>query len=320
VRADLPSPPGRRSPARRLTGAAVLVALALAAAQIVLAAPPAPDFTVSPLTPQPGESVTFASTVPDPAITVEWDFENDGSFDATGDTAQHAYAGSGEMTVRMRATDTAGESAETTRTVRVNAPPVASFSVGPAIPVVGAPVTFDGSSSSDDGAIAAYDWDLDGDGAFGDASGATVDYMFSAAGERTVRLQVTDSEGVTATETKTLRVNAPPIASFGFSPGVPQVGSQVTFDGSSSSDDGAIAAYEWDLDGDGEFDDAAGPTAQHAFDSAGEKTVRLRVTDADGVTATEAKTLRVGAPPTASFDFSPAVPEIGAAVTFDGSA
>jgi PKD repeat protein len=62
------------------------------------------------------------------------------------------------------------------------------------------------------------------------------------------------------------------------------VGEVVTFDGSGSTDDRTPAAdldYAWDL-GDGTT--ASGQTVHHAYDSAGEYTATLTVTDAEGAT------------------------------------
>ena len=71
----------------------------------------------------------------------------------------------------------------------------------------------------------------------------------------------------------------------------------VNFDGSNSYDpDGTVVSYEWDLDGDGEFDDASGPQITHAFTSYGDKTVLLRVTDDMGQTDIDTVTISVASP------------------------
>ena len=56
----------------------------------------------------------------------------------------------------------------------------------------------------------------------------------------------------------------------------------VTFTSTSADPDGTIAAYAWDLDNDGTFDDGVGPTAQRSFPNGSTYTVRLRVTDGNG--------------------------------------
>ncbi len=67
-------------------------------------------------------------------------------------------------------------------------------------------VTFDGSGSTDDGSISAYQWDF-GDGS-PIATDATVTHTFDTVGEYIVTLQVTDDLGVvnTNTDTNTIRI------------------------------------------------------------------------------------------------------------------
>jgi uncharacterized delta-60 repeat protein len=70
--------------------------------------------------------------------------------------------------------------------------------------VAGAPVAFDGASSSDlDGSVTSYSWDF-GDGST--ATGATVSHTYASDGDYTVRLTVTDDKGVPASTTQTLTV------------------------------------------------------------------------------------------------------------------
>ncbi|MEA5385878.1 PKD domain-containing protein [Haloarculaceae archaeon H-GB11] len=71
-------------------------------------------------------------------------------------------------------------------------------------------------------------------------------------------------------------------------------GAPVSLDASASSDvDGSISAYEWDLDGDGQFDDATGPTASTSFADDGTPTVSVRVTDDGGAADVASATVAV---------------------------
>jgi hypothetical protein len=98
-------------------------------------------------------------------------------------------------------------------------PPLAQLEpegkVAEAAGVEGAPVTLDASGSrpgADGAAITAYAWDLDGDGTFTDATGATPETTFPDEGTYDVRVVVTDAKGRTATASGAVKVtNAAPV-------------------------------------------------------------------------------------------------------------
>lgn len=84
-----------------------------------------------------------------------------------------------------------------------------------------------------------------------------------------------------------------PIPDFVVNPGIPQTNSDVEFDGTLSQDpDDSIATYEWDVDGDGNFE-TTGPKPTWNYSNAGEKTVTLRVTDQSGLSASKDKAIHV---------------------------
>ena len=182
-----------------------------------------------------------------------------------------------------------------------NQPPTASFTNSPTSPQTGQTVTFTDTSTDTDGTIAGREWDLDGDGAYDDSTAAAPTFVYSAAGDVTVRLRVTDDDGATATTSRVITVtqppppapNQPPTASFTNSPTSPQTGQTVTFTDTSTDTDGTIAGREWDLDGDGAYDDSTAAAPTFVYSAAGDVTVRLRVTDDDGATATTSRVITV---------------------------
>jgi plastocyanin len=83
--------------------------------------------------------------------------------------------------------------------------PTASFSFSPSAPAAGQAVAFDGSGSIDpDGSITSYSWDF-GDGSAA-GSGAAPHHVYAAPGSFSAKLTVTDSSGLTSTQTRTVRV------------------------------------------------------------------------------------------------------------------
>jgi hypothetical protein len=234
--------------------------------------------------------------------------------------------------VRVRVTDADGATAVAPVTVTVesvgttNQPPVASLAV-PSVAVVGQPVTLDASGSSDpDGTVTQYEWDFDGDGVYDQTtSQPSVNHTFAgAAGERTVGLRVTDNSASTATTTAKVNLVLPPLpgtlsASL---PNAVPLNTPITFTDTGASDPNsgaAITTYEWDLDGNGTFEQSTGttPTASHSYGSNGTRTVKVRVTSTTGATAVATYTLvALNQPPAiSSLTASPNPAVVGQSVT-----
>jgi PKD repeat protein len=308
---------------RRAAGLLGVPAVGLVIAQMVMAAPPTADFTISDGIPEIGESVSFSATVTDdPGDTHSylWDF-GDGTT-STSENPSHSYTAAGAKTVTLTVTDSAAPPEQTvvSHGLRVNAPPTPVFGFTPLNPNPGQIVQFTSTSSDPEGPV-LHGWDLDNDGAFDDGTDPSETTSFNSGGNHTVRLRVTDSDGVQRTIAQTLSVftNAPPAASFTFSgtssvtPSVPDVNETVNFVSTSTdlNGDGTIRRMDWDIDNDGEFDDGSGSTLARQFSTAGQKTVGLRVEDSSGATDQVTQTLRVNALPTAAINISNAEREPG---------
>jgi len=175
-----------------------------------------------------------------------------------------------------------------------NISPVANFTYSPIDPYLGQAVTFDASLSASNpntnAPIINYAWDF-GDGATG--TGETTTHTFTAYNNYTVTLNITDSEGQSAIATDTVRVYPrPPVASFDYSPKLPQVLVTVTFDASTSYDpDVTIVSYAWDF---GDSNTGSGVTTTHAYLYEGVYTVKLTVVDDAGLNSTTEKSVTVG--------------------------
>jgi PKD repeat protein len=118
--------------------------------------------------------------------------------------------------------------------------------------------------------------------------------------------------------------NTPPIAVISAIPTSGMAPLTVDFDGSGSFDPDleAIVSYEWDLDGDGQYDDATGVTAQRTY-GAGSHTAGLRVTDAGGESGTDSIPISASnTPPVPVIDnpSSALLWQVGEVVNFSGHA
>jgi len=160
---------------------------------------PSASFTASDTDVDTGDSVSFTSTSTDPDGSVAshaWDFDGDGATDATGSTASVSFANDGTRTVTLTVTDDDAAVRSVSRPVTVkNRPPRASFEYTPESPVAGQEVTLSSTSTDRDGSVVQHRWDLDGDGAFDDATGPKAKTTFDDAGAHTVALEVVDDDG-----------------------------------------------------------------------------------------------------------------------------
>src|SRR5690349_4183851 len=186
--------------------------------------------------------------------------------------------------------------------------PVASYTFGPAKPLVGQPIAFASASIPGSSLIFWQSWDFDGDG-HADAYGATATHTYTAPGIYTVNLLVLAWDGGFDSETKQIEVFRPPTASFSFAPAKPGAGRTTTLTSTSTAATGlALTSQKWDLNGDGQYDDGTGATATRTFPGPGTYTVGQRVTDRERVTDATTRQITVYAPPTAAFGFAPSSP------------
>jgi PKD repeat protein len=176
--------------------------------------------------------------------------------------------------------------------------PTADFTYIPAQPYTTGDTTLTSTAADPDGTIADQAWDLDGDGQYDDASGATVHTTFTVAGSHTVGLKVHDDHGSAAVATKTINVlvGGTPGAAFAVDPANPTIGEPATFTAAPNDDPHAHVVHtQWDFDGDGTWDadTGTGRAVQHTYNATGTVTAKLRVTDAEGDSDTKAITFTV---------------------------
>ena len=167
----------------------------------------------------------------------------------------------------------------------------------------GSNTLFQSTSTASSGTITQWLWDFDYDGQFDDGSGQNVNYVFPTSGTFLVGLRITTDLNETVQTYNTVVINPVGVASF-FAPEV-CAGSATSFtDNSTIASPGAIAAYAWDFDNNGSYDNGTGATAQYLFGGAGTYVVGLQVTSDSGCVSLTHGSVIVNPNPTANFSFT----------------
>ena len=145
-------------------------------------------------------------------VKYEWDFENNGLFDANSPTTAKSFNSPGIYSVILKVTDSNGLTDTETIIILVSQaaqPPTAR--IGTDKNSGNAPVTVNfnaaNSTAANGATITKYEWDFTNDGVF-DSNGSTASYSFSNDGTFANVLKVTDSKGLTDTETIIITVSA----------------------------------------------------------------------------------------------------------------
>ncbi len=245
----------------------------------------------------------------------EWDFDGDGTYDYVGadPNVLHTFWQDPNVVYpityqsRLRVTDDIGQTDVDTRLVTIAEPPHAPFAVigGPYTTNVGVPFHPDGSGSFDidpTDYITRQEWDFNGaDGYDFDNADAAVDcnappddcpqveWVYTTPGSYNIGLRVWDNAVLHPNNEKLpslpdfttvlVLTNHAPVAVIA-EPDVVIECTQVQLDGTGSYDEDANPlTYAWDLDEDGEYDDATGPAPTYTWYADGVYQVGLIVSD-----------------------------------------
>jgi len=279
---------------------------------------PVPNFTfeeaaaqATAITPkqdfQHDQVIQFNGTATDPdgddIVAWHWDFGDGNTSNEQNPT--HQYPNGGTFDVTLTVTDERGVTGEVTKTLEIEGPPnqppeITELNADPQNPAVDQDVDFEVVVEDPDqpeGTAFDYAWD------FGDETTSTTaapTHSFDEAGEYTVEVTVTDSQGATDTATIEISVGneAPTLTGVEADPATGNTGDPITFAalGYDDPDDDAADEYRWDF-GDDSTATTDGATVTHTYGAPDDYTVTVRVVDARGaISAPETVDITVEGP------------------------
>jgi PKD repeat protein len=290
---------------------------------------PYADFTWTPTIPTISQTVTFnASNSRSNGIMIvsyTWDF-GDGTTPilTISPTTTHQFAAAGTYNVTLAVKNDAGLIGTISKEIVVVSQPKVEFAWTPTTPYAYDSAVFNASSClSGGGIITSYTWNF-GDSNVTATTSPVITHSYLVGGDYIVTLNVTNSYGLFNTTSKTISI-APaqaPIAGFAYSPLSPGVYEAVTFDASASvARGGVIISYSWDF-GDGTTLTTATSIVYHNYQTAGNFSVTLNVTNTAAYSGVVTKQIVIApiSGPSASFTWFPIMPCFNQTIKFDASA
>jgi PKD repeat protein len=227
----------------------------------------------------------------DDIINYEWDFDEDGLVDKSGNNQSYTFEEAGTYDVVLIVTDSEGNKSEAELSVEVLTQGLrADLQINSSNGEVPLTVRFDASASSyKEGNIVAYEYDF-GDGNDPFVGGSSITYKYTKVGTFTAKVKVVADDGEEATDTVQIVVRPVGLtACFQLSPSTGTAPLFVSVDPSCSQ--GTVSAYEWNF-GDGEVSFDRRPET-HIYAEAGTYNITLEVTGEAGIVDAIERTLTV---------------------------
>jgi PKD repeat protein len=225
-----------------------------------------------------GNSVTFtvSETGGTGTLTYQWYYGNGTAISgATSSTYVVSFNSAGIYSYSIKVKDSVGYIATYSYTETVNSDPSVSISTSQNPTDVGNSITFTASGTGGTGAY-SYLWTINGGSSVSTSS--TFSYSFISAGTYTIKVQISDVYGDSATATLNVTVNSDPTVTAIASHTQIDLGATETFTASASGGYGSYS-YKWVLNG-----NSISTTSSftYVFNSVGNSTVEVILQDGTG--------------------------------------
>lgn len=233
--------------------------------------------------------------------TYLWEFGDGGQSNLQN--PEHMFTTSGDYTVTLTITDTAGCVNSISNLVTISGEPVAFFSFSN--PVCNQDeMQFTNQSYTSGGYIVSWNWN------FGDGNSTTVNFpddpnvshIYAASGSYNVTLTITTSTGCENVNTQMVTIQPSPVANFTNNNACLGVPIEFT-DQSQANGSGQIINYAWDFgdpaSGTGNASGVQNPS--HIFSAAGTYTVSLQITSSNSCVDTVTKVVVINPAPVVDF-------------------
>jgi PKD domain len=293
--------------------------------QAVESQPPTVSCSANPAAVTLGGSVAITADASSPEgrpLTYTWSASS-GTISGTGNVATLNTSGAapGTTTVTCKVADNQGLTASATTAVTVNvvplsSPPIIGCSANPQAVTLGGTAVITAIASSPEGRPLTYSWSASSGTISGTGNVATLNTSGAAPGTITVTCKVADNQGLTASGTTAVTVNAvplssPPIIRCSANPQAVTLGGTAVITATASSPEGQPLTYSWSASSGTISGNGNTATLNTSSAAAGTITVTCKVADDQGRSATATTVVTVNAvhaaPPTISCSANPSI-------------
>lgn len=223
-----------------------------------------------------------------------WDFQNDGIIDDSGAVVSYTYSSDGTFDCKLSVLTEFNNSFFKQKNVEVYDKPIASVS-GKNQVCQYENETFTAPVLLNSGFVSSYNWDLDGNGTYGDGNAYSEVTSFPVYGDFDVSVIVVTNKGCSDTATLGVEVNLIPFPDFELQNICD--GDLTQFSNLSTAND-SIIGYSWDF---GDSTSSALESPSHSYASYGTYDVQLEIYTNKNCTAETGSSIKIYPVPQADF-------------------